>query len=174
MEAQLNEEIYNLRRERDEARKERDELTWQLQLQRFSANSVRDDDTGCKTMTGLSWTLFESLHQFLVQFLKPRAHAQFKWPAEDQLFFTLVKLRQNPPNILMCRVLGLAESTYVDMLSRWLDLMYAKLAFLVAWPDRDCIRDTIPAPVVLQYPRLTSIIDCFEIRIEHSKKLKTR
>ncbi|KAM3837924.1 plexin domain-containing protein 1-like [Diretmus argenteus] len=69
LEKQLHEEIYNLRKERDEARKERDALTRQVQLLKFSANSVRDDDTACKTMTGLSWTLFESLHQFLITYL---------------------------------------------------------------------------------------------------------
>ncbi|XP_034083528.1 uncharacterized protein LOC117553618 isoform X2 [Gymnodraco acuticeps] len=38
----------------------------------------------------------------------------------------------------------------------------------------ECIRSTVPAEVLFQYPRVTAIIDCFEIRIEHSKKLKTR
>ncbi|KAL7377301.1 hypothetical protein ABVT39_025307 [Epinephelus coioides] len=74
----------------------------------------------------------------------------------------------------MCGILDLAHNTFLDVFSRWLDLLYAKISFLIAWPDRECIRNTVPAEVLLQYPRLTSIIDCFEIRIQHSKKLKTR
>ena len=44
--------------------------------------------------------------------------------------------------------------------------MYNRLGFLVAWPDCDRIRQTIPPNVKEMYPRLTSIIDCFEIRCE--------
>ncbi|XP_034075800.1 uncharacterized protein LOC117548539 isoform X2 [Gymnodraco acuticeps] len=93
---------------------------------------------------------------------------------QDQLFITLVKLRQNPSTDMMCGIFDLAHSTFLDVFSRWLDLMYANISFLIKWPDGECIRSTVPAEVLFQYPRVTAIIDCFEIRIEHSKKLKTR
>ncbi|XP_030278070.1 uncharacterized protein LOC115584655 isoform X2 [Sparus aurata] len=169
---QLNEEIYNLRRERDEAMKERDEAIRELKTLKFSVNTVRENDIKCKLMTGLSWTVFDTLHQYLVQFVKVQKTS--KLSTQDQLFITLVKLRQNPSTDLMCGIFDLAHSTFLDVFSRWLDLMYAKISFLIKWPDRECIRSTVPAEVLFQYPRVTAIIDCFEIRIEHSKKLKTR
>eukprot|EP00795_Rhopilema_esculentum_P016128 gene16128-7489_t len=53
-------------------------------------------------------------------------------------------------------------------------LMYEKLKFLICWPGRDHIRAISP-PVFKQYfPRLTSIIDCFEIFIERSYGLRAR
>ncbi|XP_062393520.1 uncharacterized protein LOC134080923 [Sardina pilchardus] len=168
---QLHEEIMNLRRERDEARQERLDVVMELERVRFSANSVKGNDEKCKEMTGLSWTLFETLHQFLVQFVL--RHPRCKLSTQDQLFITLLKLRQNPSTDLMCYILNVARSTFLGIFSRWLDLMYAKISFLIAWPHRECIRSTVPAEVLLHYPRLTSIVDCFEIRIEHSKQLKT-
>ncbi|XP_049889213.1 THAP domain-containing protein 7-like [Epinephelus moara] len=156
-------EIFNLSRERDEARKERDEAVQQLEKINFSANSVRENDIKCKLMTGLTWTLFDTLHQYLVQFVKPRETS--KHSTQDELFITLVKLRQNPSTDFMCGILDLAHSTFLDVFSWWLNLLYAKISFLIAWPDRECVRNTVPAEVLLQYPRLTSIIDCFEIRI---------
>ncbi|KAL7387536.1 hypothetical protein ABVT39_024989 [Epinephelus coioides] len=70
-------EIFNLRRERDEARKERDEAVQQLEKINFSANSMRENDIKCKLMTGLTRTLFDTLHQYLVQFVKPRETSNF-------------------------------------------------------------------------------------------------
>ncbi|XP_034061597.1 uncharacterized protein LOC117539508 isoform X1 [Gymnodraco acuticeps] len=171
---QLYEELYNLRRERDEAMKERAEAIRELETLKMSVNTVRENDTKCKVMTGLSWTVFDTLHQYLVQFVKSQKTS--KMSTQDQLFITLVKLRQNPSTDMMCGIFDLAHrySTFLDVFSRWLDLMYANISFLIKWPDRECIRSTVPAEVLFQYPRVTAIIDCFEIRIEHSKKLKTR
>ncbi|XP_074528919.1 uncharacterized protein LOC141798016 [Halichoeres trimaculatus] len=169
---QLYDEITNLRRERDQALKERDDVIRQLEASKFSADTVRGNDSKCKLMTGLSWTVFDTLHQYLVQFVKSQENS--KLSSQDQLFITLLKLRQNPSTDLICGIFDLPHSTFLDIFSRWLDLMYAKISFLIKWPDRECIRSTVPAEVLFKYPRLTAIIDCFEIRIEHSKKLKTR
>ena len=169
---QLNEEMYHLRRERDEAMKERDEVIRELRTLKFSVNTVRENDTKCKLMTGLSWTVFDTPHQYLAQFVKVQKTS--KLSTQDQLFITLVKLRQNPSTDMMCGIFDLANCTVLDVFSRWLDLMYAKISFLIKWPDRECIRCTVPAEIIFKYPRVTAIIDCFEISIEHSKKLKTR
>ncbi|XP_034063376.1 uncharacterized protein LOC117540700 [Gymnodraco acuticeps] len=153
--------------------KERAEAIRELETLKMSVNTVRENDTKCKVMTGLSWTVFDTLHQYLVQFVKSQKTSKM---FQDQLFITLVKLRQNPSTDMMCGIFDLAHrySTFLDVFSRWLDLMYANISFLIKWPDRECIRSTVPAEVLFQYPRVTAIIDCFEIRIEHSKKLKTR
>ncbi|XP_057299174.1 uncharacterized protein LOC130629829 [Hydractinia symbiolongicarpus] len=44
--------------------------------------------------------------------------------------------------------------------------MYYKLKFLIRMSDREKIFQTIPAVFKQKFPRLTSIIDCFEIFIE--------
>ena len=52
--------------------------------------------------------------------------------------------------------------------------MAIKLKFLIKMQDRDCIFDTIPAVFKAKFPRLTSIIDCFEVFIESPGNLLAR
>lgn len=55
-----------------------------------------------------------------------------------------------------------------------MDLLYTKISFYVKWQERDSIFQTIPAVFKSKFPRLTSIIDCFEIFIEAPKNLLAR
>ncbi|XP_056003427.1 uncharacterized protein LOC130049609 [Ostrea edulis] len=52
--------------------------------------------------------------------------------------------------------------------------MHTKLDFLIRWLDREIIHRTIPAVFEAKFPRLTSIIDCFEIFIEAPKNFLAR
>ena len=52
--------------------------------------------------------------------------------------------------------------------------MYLKIRFLVHWPDREVFFKTIPPSFKAKYPRLTCIVDCFEIKIEYPKSHKAR
>ncbi|XP_006813943.1 uncharacterized protein LOC100370794 [Saccoglossus kowalevskii] len=52
--------------------------------------------------------------------------------------------------------------------------MYAKLEFLVQWPDRQSVIQTLPPEFKEKFPRLTSIIDCFEIFIDCPGNLLSR
>lgn len=160
---QMMAEIDRLRRERDQAREGCHHAKHNMTRERLSARAVERDDSACKAMTGLSWTVFECLHEFLVQFVKGRT---FKVPTQDQLFITLLKLRQNPSVALLSHVL--------DMITRWINIMHAKITFLIHWPDRECIFTAIPPDMRAKFHQLTSIIDCFEIRIKYSRKLKAR
>ncbi|KAK0151618.1 hypothetical protein N1851_007076 [Merluccius polli] len=173
-------EVAHLRRERDEARQERDEArrghataqaNWSKD--RLCANAIRGSDTACRAMTGLSWAVFDTLHKFLVQFVNTSRKTD-PLSTEDQLFLCLLKIRQNPSLALLSQVLNKPKSTVSYYFHRWLDLLYAKIGFLIHWPDRECIYQAVPPVMRAKFPRLTSIIDCFEIRIEHPKALKAR
>lgn len=169
-------EVANLRRERDEARRERDEARRELQnwsKERLSVHAIKGNDSACRAMTGLSWSVFDCLHRYLVQFIKSSPKG-FRLSTQDQLFLCLLKLRQNPSIALLSQILHKPEPTVRHIFQRWLNLLYAKITFLIHWPDRECITQTIPPVMKANFPRLTSIIDCFEIRIEHPKALKAR
>ena len=43
--------------------KERDEAIREFKTLKFSVNTLRENDTKCKLMTGLLLTVFETLHQ---------------------------------------------------------------------------------------------------------------
>lgn len=137
----------------------------------LSSYSLEENDGKCRQMTGLSWTMFLSLFTFLNQFVKRQGYISL--PPRDQLFITLIKLRQNPSFFFLSHVLKMPQTTVRQFFIRWLDLMYGKISFLVHWPDRECF-SMIPPEMKAQFPRLTAIIDCFEIRTEYPSNLKAR
>jgi hypothetical protein len=69
---------------------------------------------------------------------------------------------------------GQAQSTVNDVFWRWINLMTAKLRFLVHLPDRETIQRTLPSVFKSKFPKLTSIVDCFEIFIDRPKNLHAR
>ncbi len=52
--------------------------------------------------------------------------------------------------------------------------MYSKLSFIVRYQDRETIFRLIPPIVQKKYPRLTAIVDCFEIFIESPRDLHAK
>lgn len=45
-----------------------------------------------------------------------------------------------------------------------------KLDFMLKWPSRESKVATLPSAFKMKFPRLTSIIDCFEIIMEQKPK----
>ncbi len=95
-------------------------------------------------------------------------------PLDLQLLIALIKLRHNIPFEYLSLQTGIPKSTLCDMFWRMVDLLYGKLDFLIQWPDRDVIRSTVPPPFRSNFPRLTGIMDCFEIFIDRPNNLKAR
>ena len=69
---------------------------------------------------------------------------------------------------------GISQSTIHSWFQKIIDIMYRKLKFLIHWPDREFIRQKLPPVFRAQFPRLTSMVDCFQIFIERPANLKAR
>lgn len=74
----------------------------------------------------------------------------------------------------MAHLKGVPKSTIIDYFWKWVDLMYSKLGFLIKWADRETIFKIVPPVFKKKFPRLTSIIDCFEVFVESPKNLLAR
>ena len=116
-------------------------------------------------------SVFEIVCNYLTPFIKcPRRNLSVK----NQILLTLVCLRLNLPQEYLSHQVNLLKSTINSTFHKVLNLIYSNLSFLVRWPGRDYIRQTLP-PLFKQYfPRLTSITDCFEIFIDRPRNLKAR
>ena len=53
-------------------------------------------------------------------------------------------------------------------------MLHNHVGFLVRWPEREGIFKVIPTVFKAKFPRMTSIIDCFEIFIDAPKNLHAR
>ena len=158
----MHEEMKNLRNERDALKLENERLKNALRQSHLNSEIIKDDDTKSRFYTGLTWDVFKKLFEFT----KPSQQRKAKFPLIDQLFLTLVKLRLNLPFFFLAQDGDLPDSTMRAYFWKWIDILYEKLDFLIQWPDPEGVRETLPGHFKEKYPRLTSIIDCFEIRIE--------
>ncbi|XP_041361246.1 uncharacterized protein LOC121377354 isoform X1 [Gigantopelta aegis] len=170
----MHEELENVRKERDGALNEVERLNKCLNACNMSAISVEGNNVKCQMMTGIRWTIFQQLFLMLSTYVSRQGLKETSLPFREQLFMTFVKLRHNPTFEFLAQLKGIPKSTAIDYFWKWLNLLHAKIGFMVKWQDRERIFQTIPPVFQSKFPKLTSIIDCFEIFIETPRNLQAR
>ncbi|XP_072043471.1 uncharacterized protein [Amphiura filiformis] len=169
----LYNEMNALRAERDDALKRLEEVEERLRKASLTAGSVEGNDEACKQNTGLSWVVFLTTFNFLLAFINKKTHRKIMAPI-DQLFITLLKLRTGLTFKFISIHTNVPKTSVISIFWKWLDVMYTNLSFLVCSPDPEAVRRTLPPLFKKYYPRLTCIVDCFEIFIDMPKNLKAR
>lgn len=140
---------------------------------RFDPEFIKGNDVRSKYLTGLSWPVFNNVCNMITPFMtKPRRKTTM--PHRSQLLMVLARLRLNLPYEYLSHQTGIAQSSLNFIFRNVIDLMYWKLSFLIRPQDRETIRKSIPPVFKAKFPRLTSIIDCFEIFMERPRKLDAR
>ena len=142
---------------------ENTELRRRLNAETFSVQIIESNDYLTKFYTGLpAWVIFLHLFMFLSPCLpQPRALSLM-----DEFLLTLMRLRLNLMLEDLAYRFRVSSSTASRIFLKWLDLMYVRLNFLVAWPSRDIMEKNMPMVFKQLYPRCRCIIDCSEIYIE--------
>ena len=169
----IYDEMNALRMERNAALEKLKEIEEKLEKASFTAGSVRGNDMKCKCSTGLSWSVFLDTFNYLSKFIGC-VKKQVMSPM-DQFFLTLVKMRTGLTFEFLATHTGVGK-TMIAIFWKWTDIIYANLAFLITNPQTEVVRLILP-PVfrrLYMYPRLTCIVDCFEIFIDQPKTLKAR
>ena len=85
---------------------------------------------------------------------------------EGQFFQALMKLR---PNLLLEEIahrFGVSLSTASCTFSKRVDILFTRLHFLIAWPQREILLQNMPPTFSQLYPRCVCVIHCSEIFIE--------
>ena len=140
-------------------------------LSTYNPDVMKDNNDASRYLTGLSWSIFQIVKDAIIPFMhNPRKNL----PQQNQILMVLVRLRLNLPFEYLSMQTGISQSTIHSWFQKIIDIMYRKLKFLIHWPDREFIRQSLPPVFRAQFPRLTSIVDCFEIFIERPANLKAR
>ena len=139
----------------------------------FSMNRLKLKQKTCPLLTGIDFQTLESLIDFLVKGQKDDGQIT-RENMEDQILLIIVRLKHNLKFELLPFPCGIGKTTSIEYFWKWVDIMAIKLKFLIKMQDRDHIFDTIPAVFKAKFPRLTSIIDCFEVFIESPGNLLAR
>ena len=124
-------------------------------------------------VTGLSLPILETLLEYLCKGAKEDLRST-RCALEGQILLTLLKLKQNINFDMLSFINNIAKSTAIDHFWKSIDMMYEKMKFLIKMQDRDHIYETIPPVFKNKFPRLTSIIDCFEVFVESPSSLMAR
>ena len=93
---------------------------------------------------------------------------------EDQLIITSIKLGHNLTFELLAHIVNIGKSTANDYFWKWIVILHSCLQFLVRMGNRAQIFQTITLVFKSKFPRLTSIIDWFEIFTESPRNLLAR
>lgn len=167
-------EIDNLRAEKEALQEKLDSTDLLLETSRLKPEAVLHNDKKVKYLTGLSSETFQTLSRHLHDTAPPKFIRKKTIPFAQQLLIALVRLRHDIPFNYLALHTGYTKSTIADHFWRIIDLLHAKIDFLIHWPDRETMRATNPPVFKAHFPRLTGIMDCFEIFIQRPKNLKAR
>ena len=139
-------------------------------------NRIIENSKHCFTVTGLEPSLLSGLVQWLLQSPNiKKANCPYTLPLEDQIMVTLCRLRQDVSFALLSVITGgVSISTLTNYFHKWISIMSTELEFLITMVDRDIVYKIIPSHFRDEFPKLTSIIDCFEIFCESPKAYKPK
>lgn len=86
--------------------------------------------------TGMERDKYDNLFEYIKQFLPDICRS--KLPYIDQLLMVLMKLRLDVQLQNLADQFNISTSSAGSIFSKWIDLLYHKLSFLIHWPDQRC------------------------------------
>ena len=89
----------------------------------------------------------------------------------DEFFLVLMRLRLGLLLEDLADRFFIAKSTCGNIVDKWLDYLHVKFSFLVTWPSKSVIMNTMPNKFRRKYPDCRVIIDCTEIYTETPQSL---
>lgn len=144
---------------------ENKKLKSELKASKFGIGMLEGDDTKTKFYTGLpTWSMFVYVFTFVSRDTPSRGNQALS--LEDQFLLVLVKLRLNLLLEDLAQRFQVSATTVSSVLVKWIDILYVRLHFLIAWPQREIVRENMPPVFRQTYPHCVCIIDCSEVFIE--------
>ena len=154
----------------------------EIQLQKQKPGHFRIENIASNDSLISFYTGFPSYEVFLCffEFLGPSVHCLNYWGDKDttkakrknnldpknQLFLTLMKLRQNPKERDLALRFGVSVSTVSKYFITWVCFLYSHLNEVQWMPDVEQVKCTLPLAFKESYNNTYTIIDASEIFVE--------
>ena len=139
----------------------------------ITQQSLMDDDKKVLYYTGLpSYCVLQAVFSLAVKGLPDSCDSGIG--NFNQFLITMMKLRLDAGEQDLAFRFGVSQSTVSRSISKWVDILFTKLSFLIHWPERDQLMKTMPADFREHFRKCTIIIDCFEVFMERPTSLKAR
>lgn len=88
---------------------------------------------------------------------------------ENQLFLTLIKIRQHKTNFELSRLFNISETAVVNIWVTWVNFMAKQWREVNMFPDRDIVRFFSPLGFIAKFPSTRIIIDGTECPVMKPK-----
>ena len=151
--------------------KEKAEVDKRLNSLLFNEQAFQNEDGKVRFYTGLTnWNLLSTLFTFIM----PHLPTSSSLSPFEIFILTLMRLRLATPIQDLGNRFRVHPSTVSRMFASVLEILYARLKFLIVWPERDVLRKTLPMDFRLHCPKCVAIIDCFEVFIDRPSDLLAR
>ncbi|KAK7150960.1 hypothetical protein R3I93_012027 [Phoxinus phoxinus] len=148
------------------------QLKEEISKKNFDERFFEGNEIKVKYYTGLP--CFAVLMGVLTQLL-PCLQTSRKLSPFQMVLLTLMRLRLNLPIQHVAHLFGLDRKTVSVTFRDTIAVMFSHFKPLVHWPERHCLRGTMPHQFVEAFgDRVAVIVDCFEIGIERASNLKAR
>lgn len=118
------------------------------------------------------WTVFMALYNLIesaISELPANKLSKF-----SMILMFLMKIRLNLFDEDLGHRFGVHYSTVSRNFHKILDVMFVRTAHLIAWPDRDTLRKTLPSSFRRFFKNCCVIIDCTEVFTERPSQLLAR
>ncbi|XP_076049646.1 uncharacterized protein LOC143030382 [Oratosquilla oratoria] len=86
--------------------------------------------------------------------------------AEDQLFLTIIKLRQAKDDIELSILFRICQTYVSKVVNVWINFMFNQLQEIIFWPERNTVQDLMPVNFKKQFPSTRVILDATEVPIQ--------
>ena len=133
----------------------------------YSIEHYKDNPKAVQYYTG-----FDCYDHFMLFFfvLGPAAHhLQYKpvcITAQDQLFLTLMKLRQAKDDSELEFMFKLKENVISKIINTWVNFLFFQLKEIDLWPSKEIVQDTMPKSFKEQFSSTRVILDATEVPIQ--------
>uniref|UniRef100_A0A1A7Z2F6 THAP-type domain-containing protein n=2 Tax=Iconisemion striatum TaxID=60296 RepID=A0A1A7Z2F6_9TELE len=132
------------------------------------AEQYLKDDEKVKYYTGLpNYSTFQVLLHNTMPFLPFLPHGETKLSHFQMVLLTFMRLKLGLPMEHISGLFGLQPATAHAAFEDTISVLYARLASLVSWPDRERLGGSVPQQFMETFEGLyTVIVDCFDVSIE--------
>ena len=152
-------------------------FTTQISQPSMVFEDIENDDSKVNFYTGIPDTktfqaLFEELQPGMEKETdngRPRSMRLI-----DEFLLVLMRLRLGLLLEDLSDRFNISTSTCSAIFNRWIDYLDTELEFLIMWPSRQIIDNTMPKSFRDKYPNCRVVIDCTEIRTETPSSLQLR
>jgi hypothetical protein len=140
----------------------------------LTEDSFKDNDEKTAFYTGLPKFLVFlqvlKLCETFVQSTSTNCLTRFQ-----ELLLVLMRLRLNMTFQDLAYRFGISHSTACRIFDKWIEVLYIRLIFLIMWPTRENLRETMPTVFKQHFGnKVAVVIDCFKVFINKPSSLIAR